>query len=101
MRLFVILPVCALLLPACSSPEPGGRPASWQSSMPPSGVAQVTPVDLLQQEVRLYPRLISKGSYGRRKHRPMQPRYITIHATENYTGDAFAHAAALRNGKLR
>jgi len=69
--------------------------------MPPPGGGQVTPADLLQQEVRLYPRLISKGSYGRRYHRSMQPRYITIHATENYTGDAFAHAAALRNGKLR
>ena len=31
----------------------------------------------------------------------MYPRYITIHATENKTGDAFDHARALKAGALR
>ena len=69
--------------------------------MGPPGGPQVTPVQLLQQEIRLQPKLIPRGTYGRKYHRPMSPRYITIHATENPTGDAFAHAQALRNGKLR
>lgn len=98
--LFLTL-LCALFLAACSSPDGGGNTASWQSSMPPPGPGGLTPVQLLQQEVKVYPRFIPRGAYGRRYNRPMQPRYITIHATENPTGDAFAHAAALRNGKLR
>lgn len=30
----------------------------------------------------------------------MRPRYITIHSTQNYTGDAYAHARALHNRAL-
>ena len=46
---------------------------------------------------------IKKGRYGRWKHRSMRPRYITIHSTQNYRpgGDAYAHARALSNGKLK
>ncbi len=44
---------------------------------------------------------IPKGKYGRWKYRPMKARYITVHSTQNYTGDAQAHAKALRNGALR
>jgi N-acetylmuramoyl-L-alanine amidase len=45
--------------------------------------------------------ILPKGRVGRRKHRPMTARYITIHSTQNYTGDAWAHAKALHNGALR
>jgi N-acetylmuramoyl-L-alanine amidase len=31
----------------------------------------------------------------------MKPRYITIHSTQNYTGNAFNHALALKRGALR
>ena len=44
---------------------------------------------------------IPKGRHGRWKHRPMRARYITIHSTQNYSGDAYDHARALINGKLR
>ena len=44
---------------------------------------------------------IPKGRYGRWKHRPMRPRYITIHSTQNYSGDAWDHARALNRGALR
>ena len=110
--------VLAALLSACSTPAHDRYPiprmtnaSDWQppdlgpEAVPAvSGVAggrSVTPAQLLQKEIRVYPRLIQRGSYGRRYKRPMQPRYITIHATENRVGDAFAHAAALRNGRLR
>lgn len=101
MRPTYLLLLAAILLSACSTPEPYDRTPSWQTAAPVTGPGQVTPAQMLQQEVHLYPRLIPKGTYGRRYNRPMSPRYITIHATENPTGDAFAHAAALKNGKLR
>jgi N-acetylmuramoyl-L-alanine amidase len=56
---------------------------------------------MLRSEVNVIPRLIPKGKYGRRLYRPMTPRYITIHSTQNYTGDAFAHSRALNAGALR
>ena len=31
----------------------------------------------------------------------MKPRYITVHSTQNYNGDAWDHARALEKGKLR
>ncbi len=103
MRLSTLLTLlCALLLAACSSPSPSPwQPDPLPPPPSPAGGAGVTPIQMLQQEVNLVPRLIAKGTYGRKYHRSMNPRYITIHATENYSGDAFAHASALRNGKLR
>jgi N-acetylmuramoyl-L-alanine amidase len=90
----------ALLFAACTGPS-SSPPPQWQSGMAAAGGPQVTPLQLLQQEIRLQPRLIPRGTHGRKYHRPMAPRYITIHSTQNYSGDAFAHATALRNGKLR
>ncbi len=49
----------------------------------------------------------SGGSTGNRgkvpmsRIRPMSPRYITIHSTQNYTADARKHSQALKNGALR
>ena len=65
----------------------------------PSG-DQVTPSQLLD-EANVRRDLIPSGRYGRRLYRPMNPTYITIHATENKTGDAYAHARALKAGALR
>ncbi len=92
--LIFIIPVLALttaiVMTSCVS---GG------SSGP--GGPSVSPSQLLQSEVRLVPMLIPRGTVGRTWHRPMSPRFITIHSTQNYTGDAFAHAKALNRGKLR
>ena len=35
-----------------------------------------------------------------RRFSSMRPRYITIHSTQNYSGDAYAHARALHNRAL-
>ena len=83
----------------CAGPRNDGGP--YQSQLGEVNGIQVTPLQMLQQEVKLTPRLIPRGSYGRRLYRPMIPRFITIHSTQNYTGDAWAHAAALRRGALR
>jgi N-acetylmuramoyl-L-alanine amidase len=74
---------------------------SWDNQLGEAGSGGlVTPVGMLQ-EVRLRQDFIPAGKYGRVKYRPMYPRYITIHSTQNYTGDAFDHARALKAGALR
>ena len=46
---------------------------------------------------------IRAGTHARKVKRPMNPRYITIHSTQNYSpsADAERHSLALKNGKLR
>ena len=53
------------------------------------------------REVNLKVDMVPRGTYGRRVVRPMIPRYITIHSTENYTADARQHSLALKHGALR
>lgn len=89
--------VVTIVVVCCAGP---GGPDPYTRSAGPVG-PQVTPLQLLQGEVKVLPRMIPRGKYGRRYFRPMIPRYITIHSTQNYTGDAFAHARALQAGALR
>jgi len=93
----------ALLSPGCTSKSPSApssKSAIWERQM---GAVALTPLDprASHQELNIKVDLIPKGQYGRRLHREMTPRYITIHSTQNYTGDAFAHAKALKRGALR
>lgn len=84
----------ALVFAACSkSPRLGGG-ASIGSG------GKVSPGELYR-EVNVKKIYIRSGTYGRKEKRRMSPRYITVHSTQNYTGDAYAHAKALSNGKLR
>lgn len=53
------------------------------------------------REVNLQQDMVRRGTHGRKVVRPMVPRYITIHSTQNYTADARKHALALKNGALR
>ncbi len=53
------------------------------------------------REVRLKVDLVPKGTHGRKIVRPMKPRYITIHSTQNYTAGAERHSLALKRGALR
>ncbi len=86
------------LVAACTGPSRQSR--GWQTQLGPVPQGPVTPVQMLR-EVNLQQAFIAPGRAGRYMYRPMQPRYITIHATENPDGDAWAHAKALRNGALR
>ncbi len=45
--------------------------------------------------------LVRNGTHGRKVLRPMQPRFITIHSTQNSSADAWKHSQALKNGALR
>lgn len=55
----------------------------------------------LMREVRLKVDMVPRGTHGRRVVRPMNPRYITIHSTQNYSAGAEKHSLALKRGALR
>lgn len=95
---FLALSAAAIFLNSCASSS--SRGLSWEAQLGPVPKTPITPQQL-QNYVRVKSDPIRKGSYGRRLDRPMQPRYITIHSTQNYTGDAYAHAKALKRGALR
>lgn len=98
----LVLPAVLILAAAGCSGGRGGtaKTSAWTSRMGSGALPQVTPEQLLA-ECRLKVDLIPSGRYGRRYYRPMRPRYITIHATENPTGNAYQHALALKRGALR
>lgn len=98
-RLFHVLVLLGslLLLHSCASTM---RSKNWESALGPVPHSKISPEDL-QKKLKITQAFIPSGRYGRISNRPMVPQYITIHSTQNYTGDAFAHAKALRNGALR
>ena len=55
----------------------------------------------MMREVNLRVDMVRRGTHGRKVLRPMIPRYITIHSTQNYSADATRHSVALKNGALR
>jgi N-acetylmuramoyl-L-alanine amidase len=85
------------LMPSCSSTS--ARAGGWDAALGPVPETKITPVEMLK-EINLQQDMIAKGTAGRRYFRPMQPAYITIHATENPTGNAYQHALALKRGAL-
>ena len=94
----VTLAFAVILAMSCNTVSRRGL--SWEGQLGPVPNTPLSPQQL-DGLVRVKSDLIGKGSYGRRWNRPMQPRYITIHSTQNYTGDAYAHAKALKRGALR
>lgn len=88
MKNLLCLFAIAALLASCgstSSPSPSvSAPSSW-------GNLSVTNA------------IVPKGKFGRWKTKSMSPRYITIHATENFSsaGNARAHANMLLEGALK
>jgi len=55
----------------------------------------------MMRDVQLKVDLVPKGTHGRKVVRPMRPRYITIHSTQNWTAGAERHSLALKRGALR
>ena len=96
---FLLITMVAGLLASCQNVNP--QVQSWGNRMVQS-LPPVTPAQLYQ-EVNVQGAMIPKGKAGRRYYRPMTPRYITIHNTENTSpgADAMRHALALKNGALR
>ena len=94
------LSALAFVATSCSNSGISRQGMSWESRLGPVPETPITAARLHQQ-TRVKTSFIQKGRYGRRLNRPMNPRYITIHSTQNYTGDAHDHALALKRGALR
>jgi N-acetylmuramoyl-L-alanine amidase len=91
--------ILAFVVVACATYDTS-RICALGVAFPKRPARQVTP-DQLLAEARVKLDLIPPGTVGRRYFRPMRPRYITIHSTQNYTGNAYNHALALKRGALR
>ncbi len=96
-RYFLSLGVL-LVLVQCSPVAPWAPGASLVSY---GGKSAPTSMMGMAREVNLKADLIPRGRHGRKVVRPMKPRYITIHSTQNRSADAWKHSQALRNGALR
>lgn len=72
----------------------------WESRLGPIDASPMSRQSMFK-DLNVKQMLIPKGKYGRRSPVAMTPRFITIHSTENPTGDAYAHAKALNRGALR
>jgi N-acetylmuramoyl-L-alanine amidase len=87
---------------------PGGGGDGWPanrasvpvSSVRPPGSAGV-PMAAMLREINLKVDMVPRGTHGRKVVRPMAPRYITIHSTQNFIADAERHSLALKRGALR
>ncbi len=76
-------------------------PVGSSSGGPSSGGGGNVSMSAMMRDVRLKVDMVARGSHGRRVVRPMRPRYITIHSTQNYSADAERHSMALKRGALR
>ncbi|NNE91872.1 MAG: N-acetylmuramoyl-L-alanine amidase [Verrucomicrobiales bacterium] len=88
--------VVGTILPGCAH----NRGKNWEAKLGPVPEGPIAP-EKLKKEIRVKQDHIPKGRFGRRLNRPMRPQFITVHSTQNYTGDAFDHAKALKRGALR
>lgn len=75
--------------------SPGSGSSNVQTVSAPTGTAQ------LLRSVNLKVDMVPKGTHGRKVYRHMNPRYITIHSTQNYSAGAERHSLALKRGALR
>jgi len=93
-----VLALIAMCFSSCSSVSE--RALAWEGQLGPVPLEPVTPQGLVSG-VNLKQTFIPAGRYGRKEKVAMKPTFITIHSTQNYTGDAHAHSQALSRGKLR
>lgn len=80
----------------------GATAAHGGDYRPVPAVPQKQPSQLYR-EANVKQDIIPRGRHARKYRRHMNPRYITIHSTQNYSrgADAWRHSQALKNGKLR
>ena len=97
------VPLLGLALAGCGNQNSENRASSSRRS--PSFVSSPSSsprsASSLLAEVRLKRDILSHSARGR-TGRPMTPRYITIHSTQNWSpgADSNRHALALKNSKL-
>jgi N-acetylmuramoyl-L-alanine amidase len=84
-----------------SSSNDSSQNPSVTSRGGPSSTGGGVSTSRFYRQINVRQDMVPKGTMGRRVVRPMQPRYITIHSTQNWTADAAKHSQALKNGALR
>ena len=84
-----------------SSSNDSSQNRSVTSRGGPSSTGGGVSTSRFYRQINVRQDMVPKGTMGRRVVRPMQPRYITIHSTQNWTADAAKHSQALKNGALR
>jgi N-acetylmuramoyl-L-alanine amidase len=92
-----------VILSSCNTNQTGkvsSKAGVWERELGAVANVPLNPGEA-HKELNLKVDLIPEGKYGRRLFREMTPQYITIHSTQNPTGDAYAHAKALNRGALR
>lgn len=97
----VVLVSSLLTITSCNNTSTtSSKSTIWEREL---GAVADVPLDPKEahKELNLKVDLIPEGKYGRRLFRELKPQYITIHSTQNPTGDAYAHAKALKRGALR
>ena len=106
-KLAIALPIALAVAAACTpiGPPGGGRDryhrTEVRSTSSGGGVAPAVAMTKMKRDVNLKVDMVRKGTHGRKVIRPMRPRYITIHSTQNYSADASRHSLALKRGALR
>ena len=90
----------ALLICSCTTTQIEQSSSKNQTTSIKAWTGPLSPAHLYR-EIKVVKKFIPKGRYGRKYKRTMKPRYITVHSTQNYNGDAWDHARALAKGKLR
>lgn len=92
--------VIAIVLASCQGISPQAQ--GWATRLPQfEGLPQVTPAQLYN-EIGIKQNLLPLGKVGRMGWK-MQPQYITIHSTQNFSPGATAwqHARGMQNGAFR
>ena len=89
-----------IFIASCSTPT-SPRGSSWEARLGPVPTHKTLPPIAMLGEVHLKQDMIPLGTVGRKTFRRMSPKFITIHSTQNYTGNAYNHALALKRGALR
>lgn len=79
----------------------GCEPVPYRGPSGSAGGGAKISSSALMREVRLKVDMVPRGTHGRKVVRPMNPRYITIHSTQNYSAGAEKHSLALKRGALR
>ena len=92
--------ICTFLICSCNTTQIEKSDFKNQKTSSKTESGPVSPGHLYR-EIKVVKRFIPRGRYGRKYKRPMKPRYIRVHSTQNYNGDAWDHARALERGKLR
>ena len=91
-----------IIVVACESNKDYGRKRQrdYSQNYSRSPLSYSTPTRGRTSNAGMLRQINLRRDFVSRRFSSMRPRYITIHSTQNYSGDAYAHARALHNRAL-